>query len=77
MATLLDRLLRRSSRRSDAAPQQPRPAEDADVESIEAALAQAEDIAARTNALASELHRLLTRSPARRRAKRPAERILH
>lgn len=77
MPSLLERLLRRASRRADPVSPKPRAVEDADVESIEAALAQAEDIAARTNALAGELHRLLTRSPARRRTKRPAERILH
>lgn len=77
MATLLERLLRRSLRRSDPAPSDERANDEADVQSIEAALAQAEDIAARTTALASDLHRLLTRDTARRRTKRPEERILH
>lgn len=77
MATLLERLLRRTARRTETAAPKARGTEDADVDSIEKALAQAEDIAARTNALAGELHRLLTRAPSRRRSKRPEERILH
>lgn len=75
MANLLDRLLRRGPKRSDSAPRKVRA--DAEVESIEAALAQAEDIAARTHALARDLHQLLAKGIARRRATRPAERILH
>lgn len=77
MATLLERLLRRTLRPSDPAPQGASAKADADVESIEAALAQAEDIAARTNALARDLHQLLAKGVARRRAKRTAERVLH
>jgi len=77
MATLLERLLRRRLRRSGSAPSEERANDDAEVQSIEAALAQAEDIAARTTALASDLHRLLTRDTARRRTKRTAERTLH
>jgi hypothetical protein len=77
MVTLLERLLRRRLRRSASASTETRAADDTDRESIETALAQAEDIAARTNALASDLHRLLTRDTARRRTKRTAERLLH
>lgn len=77
MATLLERLLRRSLRRSEPAPGKSRATDDADLESIERALARAEDIAVRTNALAGDLHRLLTRETPRRRTKRPAERVLH
>jgi hypothetical protein len=75
MASILERLLRRATlrthaRRGDAA-------NEADVESIEAALADAEDLAARTNALARDLHRLLARGLARRRDARRTDRIVH
>lgn len=50
---------------------------EADTESIEAALADAEELALRTNALARDLHRLLARGIARRRAERDRDRTLH
>jgi hypothetical protein len=76
MASLLERLLRRATQRQRNADDAPAPA-DPDVESIEAALADAEDLAARTNALARDLHRLLARGIQRRRDARKTERTLH
>jgi hypothetical protein len=77
MASLLERLLRRAAQRDrNLEPDVPAPT-DVDVESIEAALADAEELAARTNALARDLHRLLARGIARRRAARSTERVLH
>jgi len=75
MATWLDRLwrkasLRKGTLRDGAAPE-------ADAESIEAALADAEELAARTNALARDLHKLLARGIARRRDERRGGRTLH
>jgi len=49
----------------------------AELESIEAALADAEELAQRTRALARDLHRLLARGIARRRDDRRSERVLH
>jgi hypothetical protein len=74
MASLLERLLRRATQRQRNVEDAPN---DADAESIEAALAEAEDLAARTNALARDLHRLLARGIQRRRDARKTERVLH
>jgi hypothetical protein len=76
MASVLERLLRRATQRERNVEDAGAPG-DADVESIEAALADAEDLAARTNALARDLHRLLARGIQRRRAARKTERVLH
>ena len=75
MATWLDRLwrkttLRKGTLRSEAVAE-------ADAESIEAALADAEELAERTHALARDLHKLLARGIARRRGERRTGRILH
>jgi hypothetical protein len=77
MASLLERLLRRASQRARDLDAKERPAGEPDVESIEAALADAEELAARTNALARDLHRLLARGIQRRRDARKTERVLH
>jgi hypothetical protein len=50
---------------------------EAEEESIEAALADAEDLAIRTSALARDLHRLLARGIARRKAEPRGDRTLH
>lgn len=75
MATWLDRLWRKVSLRTGTLRDEP--AEEVDAESIEAALADAEELAARTRALARDLHRLLAHGIARRRDERRAERVLH
>jgi len=73
MATWLERLWRRTTRAKATLRTE---ISEADAESIEAALADAEDLAIRTNALARDLHRLLARGIARRRAERN-DRTLH
>jgi hypothetical protein len=75
MATWLDRLWRRASLRKGTLRDGAAP--EADAESIEAALADAEDLAARTNALARDLHKLLARGIARRRDERRGRRVIH
>jgi cell division septum initiation protein DivIVA len=77
MATWLDRLWRRTTLRKAALRDEAEAATEAEVESIEAALADAEELAQRTNALARDLHKLLARGIARRRAERRNERLLH
>jgi hypothetical protein len=77
MATWLDRFWRRSPLRKDTLRSDPDPAVEAEVESIEAALADAEDLAQRTSALARDLHKLLARGIARRRVERRSPRTLH
>lgn len=75
MATWLDRLWRKASlRKGTLRGEAPARIE---AEAIEAALADAEEIAARTHALARDLHRLLARGIARRRDERGAGRVLH
>jgi hypothetical protein len=75
MATWLDRLWRRSAPRKGTLRDEA--LAEADAESIEAALADAEELAARTNALARDLHKLLARGIVRRRDERRGGRILH
>ena len=77
MATWLDRLWRRTSLRKGTLRNEPDVAADAEAESIEAALADAEELAQRTSALARDLHKLLARGIARRRSERRTDRILH
>jgi hypothetical protein len=75
MAAWLDRLMRKVSMRSGT--QRDEVVAEVDAESIETALADAEELAARTSALARDLHRLLARGIARRRDDRRTERVLH
>jgi len=75
MATWLDRLWRRTSLRKGTL--RAEAVAEAEAESIEAALADAEELAARTNALARDLHKLLARGIVRRRDERRGGRILH
>jgi len=77
MSSLLGRLFRKTTGRSGTLRTEVRETASDDAETLEAALADAEELAARTNALARDLHRLLARGIARRRAARAAERILH
>jgi hypothetical protein len=74
MATWLDRLFRKTSGRKGTLRTE---VTEAEAESIEAALADAEELAVRTSALARDLHRLLARGIARRRADRDTDRTLH
>jgi len=74
MATWLDRLWRKTAMRKGTLRTE---VTEAEAESIEAALADAEDLAIRTNALARDLHRLLARGIARRRVERDTDRTLH
>jgi hypothetical protein len=73
MATWLDRLFRKTALRKGTLRSA---VAEADEEAIEAALADAEDLAMRTNALARDLHRLLARGMARRRTER-RDRTVH
>jgi hypothetical protein len=73
MATWLERLWRKTTRAKATLRTE---ITEAEAESIEAALADAEDLAIRTSALARDLHRLLARGIARRRAER-TDRTLH
>ena len=75
MATWLDRLWRRKPLRTGTL--RTESLAGAELESIEAALADAEELAQRTRALARDLHRLLARGIARRRDDRHSERVLH
>jgi hypothetical protein len=75
MAGFLERLRLRSWRRAAALPDERTLRDGRD--SLDAALAEAEILAAHTSALARDLHRLLARGIARRRALRAAERVLH
>ena len=73
MGAWLDRLWRKTMRRKATLRTE---ITEAEADSIEAALADAEDLAIRTNALARDLHRLLARGIARRRSER-TDRTLH
>ncbi|RIL02015.1 MAG: hypothetical protein DCC71_16975 [Proteobacteria bacterium] len=75
MASFLDRIRKRARRVRAGRSAEPAPA-DADPEAIEAALVEAEELAARTSELARDLHKLLASGIARRRATR-GTRILH
>lgn len=76
MASFLDRLRKRARRAQEPREADETPVE-ADPESIEAALAEAEELAQRSSALARDLHKILASGIARRRATRGTPRILH
>jgi hypothetical protein len=74
MASWLDRIWRKTTLRKGTLRTE---VTEAETESIEAALADAEELAIRTSELARDLHRLLARGIARRRAERDTDRTLH
>lgn len=75
MASIFDRIRRRMLRESEPLPAPA--ASEPDAETIEAALVEAEELAARTSELARDLHKILASGIAHRRATRTRSRILH